>query len=108
MLLKQPKFKMLYEDYYVDQALGVAGNGSVSKLFNAQISRPRLLYIIPYFSNSGKANAVRPYQSPVSSAPNTSSLCKLKNLQIQIGGKISLSKPNNITMSFIIIKHYHY
>ena len=31
MLLKQPKFKMLYEDFYVDQVLGIDGNGLFEK-----------------------------------------------------------------------------
>ncbi len=100
MLLSQPKFKLLYEDYYVDQILGVIGTGSVSKLFNAQLSRPRTLFIIPFFSNANKATAVKPYQSPISSCPNTSSICRIKNLQLQIGGQNIFIQPLQYNYDF--------
>jgi len=103
MLLKQPKFRLLYDDYYVDTLLSVTGSGNVSKLFNAQLSRPRTLYIIPFLNPScatTPANAVSPYLSCVSSAPNTSSICRIKNVQIQIGGQNIYIQPLQYNYDF--------
>jgi len=103
MLLKQPKFRLLYDDYYVDTILSVTGSGNVSKLFNAQLSRPRTLYIIPFLNPTcatTPANAVSPYLSCVSSAPNTSSICRIKNVQIQIGGQNIYIQPLQYNYDF--------
>lgn len=86
MLLSQPKFDVLYNDYYIDTILNKAGGSQITQLFSAQLSRPRTLYIIPFFSTSNVAGAITPIQSPISSAPTTCSLCRISNCQIQIGG----------------------
>lgn len=85
MILDAPKCKVLYDDYYIDSRTGVAGGTALTALFSAQISRPRTLYIIPFFS--AKATCPVVTQSPVSSAPTSCSLCRLRNVQVQIGGQ---------------------
>jgi len=89
-ILANSKFRMLYEDFYADQILNKSGASNVSQLFNAQLARPRTLYLIPFFNSSTAttpANAVSPYLSPLSSAPNTCSICRLSRVQIQIGAQ---------------------
>jgi hypothetical protein len=124
-ILAQPKFKLLYEDFYVDTSIqGKPGGSQVTQLFSANLSRPRKLYIFPYFNPAttfpykndsyggqgvGKLNtiscastAVIPYQSPLSSAPNTVSLCKLNRVQINIGGNPIFMNPLQYNTEFYI------
>ena len=90
MILNQPVFKMLYNDYYIDTILGVSQGSQVSRLYSIQISRPRTIYIIPFLSttsnNGGLTAPVPPYQQLTSSAPTTCSNVKLRNFNFQIGG----------------------
>jgi hypothetical protein len=77
-----------------------AGGTNVNKPIPVNLSRPRKMYIIPFISSStvlatgttalaplAAGNMVSPYQSPISSAPTTSSKCVIRNLNILIGGK---------------------
>jgi hypothetical protein len=102
MILSQPSFRILYEDYYVDQILKIQGGAQVSRLFNVQLSRPRVMYIIPFFASSSMANPVNlsPYQQCLSSAPNTCSPCRLSNLQVQIGGQNIFVEPQAYNFHF--------
>lgn len=93
MILSQPTVKLLYDDFYIDQILNQESKGStqVTKLFNVNLSRVRTLYVIPYLS--AKANAPVSYRSPISSAPNTCSFCRISNLNIQIAGQNIFIEP---------------
>lgn len=96
MILNQPKYKLLYNNYYQDAILNIAGGSTASKAFNVNINRPRMLYILPFLSNQNALTSgfmTSPFLSPVSSAPNTVSPCSLTNLQIQIGGQNIFSEP---------------
>ena len=76
MILNQPKFKLLYNDFYQDTILNIKGGDTASKAFNVNINRPRTLYIIPFLSNQNPVTGgfmTSPFLSPVSSAPNTTS-----------------------------------
>ena len=90
-IIKQPAFKMLYRDYFVDTITSVQQGSNVSRLYNVQLSRPRTMYIVPFLSASNLGSAVKsaqvvPYQSLTSSAPTTCSPCKLRNFQLMCGG----------------------
>lgn len=76
-------FRILYNDFYVDEILGVQGSKQKTRQFPMTVSRPRTLYIIPFLSKTG---VTLPYQSPLSSAPTTCSPCRLTNFNFQIGG----------------------
>lgn len=93
MILSQPSAKLLYDDFYVDQILNVnsATSNQVTRLFNVNLSRVRTMYIIPYLS--AKANAPVSYRSPISSAPNTCSFCRISNCNIQIAGQNIFIEP---------------
>ena len=62
------------------------GQVPVSVLIPSQIVRAKRLWIIPFIAGS-VGHYPAPYQSPLSSAPNTCSPCKLRNVFIQIGGR---------------------
>jgi hypothetical protein len=46
----------------------------------------RKLFIVPFLSESSLATSVNPRYSPLSSAPSTTSICRLTNFQVQING----------------------
>jgi len=85
-------------DYYVDMDEGKDQGGTISRLFNVQLSRVRTLYIIPFLS--GSATVPSPFNSPISSAPITCTPCKLKNFNIQIGGGNIFTEPQNFNYQF--------
>jgi hypothetical protein len=85
-IITRPQYSLKYTDYYVDSDLNKAQGSTISRLFNCQLSRVRNLYIIPFLASSTGAFP-SPTNSPISSAPNTCSVCKLRQVQIQIGGQ---------------------
>ncbi len=96
-IINQPQYSLKYEDYYVDIDEGKVQGSSISRLFNVQLSRVRNLYIIPFLSGGAFPS---PFNSPISSAPISSSPCRLKNLNIQIGGQNIFSEPQNFNYQF--------
>ena len=61
------------------------------------------MYIIPFLSNSatpGGSPIPAPYNSPLSSAPNTCTPCRLVNFNIQIGGSNIFNEAQNYNMQF--------
>lgn len=86
-----PIFRFYAKNFYLDQSLsGIAGNSVVNRTLPAQYKRCRKLYIVPFLSNqmvTNGYNMVVPYQSPISSCPNTSSICRLRNFNILLGGE---------------------
>ena len=97
-IIQQPQYSLKYEDYYVDIDEKKDQGSSVSRLFNVQLSRVRNLYIIPFLSHT--ATIPSPFNSPISSAPITSTPCRLKNFNIQIGGQNIFSEPQNFNYQF--------
>ena len=92
-----------YNDYYVDTDLKIKqNNGTASRLFNTQLTRPRILYIIPFLAQSVETNKVYPaaLTSPLSSAPITCSIARLKNFNIQIGGQNIFNEPQQFNYQF--------
>ena len=91
-------FRLLYNDYYITEIQNVATGAAVKKTYDADISRPRTLYLVPFASGApANAGVVRPYQSPVSSAPTTCTPCRLENTQIKLGGSNIYPEPINYT-----------
>ena len=68
-------------------------------MFNVQLSRVRNLYIIPFLSSPTNAFP-SPTNSPISSAPITCSIARLRNFNIQIGGQNIFSEPQNFNYQF--------
>jgi hypothetical protein len=117
-ILEKANYQLLYNDYYVDTVLNISGQAQVNKLFNAQLSRVRKLHILPYLSTTqnarGAINAngavpaqlaipnsfTSPYNSPLSSAPNTVTPLRLKNFNIQIGGSNIFMEPQAFNYQF--------
>jgi hypothetical protein len=95
IILKQPPVRLLYEDFYVHEIKGFAGGSSPTLLYPAQLSRPRTMYIIPFFNNNPNSMncGLSPYQQCLSSAPNTCSPCRITNLQVSIGGNNIFVEP---------------
>jgi hypothetical protein len=91
-ILKSKPFKMLYRDYYVDQILNQSQGSQIVRLYNVQLNRPRTMYILPFISAQNATNmnvtknSVVQYQQCTSSAPTTVAPCRIKNVQINIGG----------------------
>ena len=91
-IAQNPQYSLKYNDYYVDSDLNQKQfGGTVSRLFNTQLTRPRILYIIPFLAQSNVVAATNPetnnrvypaaLTSPLSSAPITCTPCRLKNFQ---------------------------
>jgi hypothetical protein len=98
-----PQYSLKYNDYYVDTDLKIKQNsGTASRLFNTQLTRPRILYIIPFLAQSVETNKVYPaaLTSPLSSAPVTCSIARLKNFNIQIGGQNIFNEPQQFNYQF--------
>ena len=77
---------------------GRTQGNQVSRLFNVQLSRVRILYIIPFLS--GSATVPSPFNSPISSAQITCTPCRLNNFNIQIGGQNIFTEPMNFNYQF--------
>jgi len=98
-IIQQPQHSLKYMDYYVDTDLNKPQGTQISRLFNVQLSRVRTLYVIPFLSSPTSAFP-SPFSSPISSAPITCSICRLRNVQIQIGGSNIFSEPQNFNYQF--------
>ena len=61
-IVQNPQYSLKYMDYYVDMDEGKEQGNQVSRLFNAQLSRVRTLYIIPFLS--GSTTVASPSNSP--------------------------------------------
>jgi hypothetical protein len=100
-IVQNPQHSLKYLDYYVDIDEGKEQGSNISRLFNVQLSRVRTLYIIPFLSGSGTVPS--PFNSPISSAPITCSPgCKLKNLNIQIGGQNIFTESQSFDSQFFV------
>jgi len=102
-IASSPQYSLKYNDYYVDTELKVIQKGgSVSRLFNTQLTRPRILYIIPFLAQSTVVGNIYPscLTSPLSSSPTTCTPCRLKNFNIQIGGQNIFNEPQQFNYQF--------
>lgn len=100
VIVKMEPQTLLYNDFIVDTThTDIPGGTQVQKLLTYQTGRLRKLYILPYFSNKGVAKACDPRQSLISSAPNTCSICRLINLNVQLGSVNVFSSPISFTFN---------
>ncbi len=98
-IIQNPQYLLKYTDYYVDSDLNITQSSSISRLFNVQLSRVRNLYIIPFLSSPiGAFPSLT--NSPISSAPVTCSVARLRNFNIQIGGQNIFTEPQNYNYQF--------
>jgi hypothetical protein len=98
-IIQQPQYSLKYTDFYVDSDLNKSQGSSISRLFNVQLSRVRNLYIIPFLASPTNAFP-SPTNSPISSAPITCSIARLRNFNIQIGGVNIYNEPQNFNYQF--------
>lgn len=71
---------------------------NIKRPLNNQWSRVRNIYLIPFLTSDGFTAAVKPYESPLSSAPITNSFIYMNRIQIYQGGKPLLpSDGNNVS-----------
>lgn len=100
-IISKPQHTLRYDDFYVDFDLNKPLATQVSRLFNVQLSRVRKLYILPFLTGSSANTSLKsPYISPLSSAPNTTTPCRLKNFNIQIGGQNIFVEPQTTNNQF--------
>lgn len=109
----KPYYTFFSNNFYLDNTVvGIPGGQLVQKTLATHYNRPRKLYIIPFLSNQNKtANGslmLSPFQSPLSSAPNTCSLCKLKNFNILLGGASIFSQQALYTPHHFYDENYRY
>jgi hypothetical protein len=104
--LNLPDYPMRYLDYYIDEIKTIRGNEGVDRLLSVQLPRIRNIYILPYLSDYNGLNFLNavvsnsPYTSPLSSAPNTNSFVKLRDLRLQIGSSNILNEPQQYNHQF--------
>jgi hypothetical protein len=108
-IARAPQYSLKYNDYYADTELNVKQGSSVSRLFNTNLTRPRILYIIPFLAQSNITDTGTPANtriypsaltSPLSSSPITCTPARLRNFNIQIGGQQIFSEPQQFNYSF--------
>ena len=101
-IASSPQYSLKYNDYYVDTDLNQKQGSTVSRLFNTQLTRARILYIIPFLAQSTVVGKTYPsaLTSPFSSAGTTCTPCRLKNFNISIGGQWLFSEPQNYNYNF--------
>jgi hypothetical protein len=96
-----PQYSLKYNDYYVDTDLNKRQTETISRLFNTQLTRPRILYIIPFLAQSTVTNTYpSALTSPLSSSPITTGVARLKNYNIQIGGQNIFNEPQQFNYQF--------
>ena len=97
-----PQYSLKYNDYYVDTDLNQKQGTNISRLFNTNLTRPRILYVIPFLAQSVTVGKAYPaaLTSPLSSAPITCTPARLRNFNIQIGGQNLSSEPQQFNYSF--------
>lgn len=79
-------YSVKYLDHYVDIITNI-GKGQISRLFNCNLAYTRMLYLVfQLTASSNGLGGVAPYNSPVSSSPNTCANVKISNFNIAIGG----------------------
>ena len=74
---------------------GVTGNSNVVRVLNTHYRSIRKIWLLPFFSTQNTlsgTNILAPYQNPRSSAPNTISVLRLKNVNISVGGRTYFSQ----------------
>ena len=98
-IIQSPQYSLKYTDFYIDSDLNKSQGSSLSRLFNCQLSRVRNLYIIPFLSSPTNAFP-SPTNSPISSAPITCSIARLRNFNIQIGGLNIYTEAQNFNYQF--------
>jgi hypothetical protein len=92
-ITRNPVYSIYAKSFFLDSTLtGFSSNQNVIRTLASQYYRPRKLYIVPFLSNQNtstdrNAFMVSPFQSPISSAPTTCSVCKLRNFNINLGGQ---------------------
>jgi hypothetical protein len=100
-IAEKPQYSLKYNDYYVDTDLAKKQTETISRLFNTQLTRPRILYIIPFLAQSTVTNTYpSALTSPLSSSPISCTLCRLKNFNIQIGGQNIFNEPQQFNYRF--------
>jgi hypothetical protein len=107
-IINQPSFEMHYNEVVVDSTslTAIPSNSLVQKSLQSNFSRLRRMFIIPCLNKaSNGTSAVAPYQSVLSSFPRTASICKIKNLQISLGGSSPLFTVEPLSYPF---QHYDY
>jgi hypothetical protein len=79
-IIENPQMNLSYNDYYVDRIEKALyrGGGNVEKNIGVQLSKVRQFHIIPFLSSTAQSPII--YRSPLSSAPNTCSFCKIDSL----------------------------
>jgi len=97
-IVQNPQYSLKYLDYYVDIDEGKEQGSTISRLFNVQLSRVRTLYIIPFLS--GSATVPSPFNSPISSCPISCTPCRIRNMNIQIGGQNIFIESQNFNYQF--------
>jgi len=112
-LQQNPIYTFFANNFYLDNTVvGTSGGQLVQKTLATHYNRPRKLYIIPFLSNQNKVPAgtmmISPFQSPLSSAPNTCSLCKLKNFNILLGGASIFSQQALFSPAQFYDENYRY
>jgi hypothetical protein len=100
-IIKHPMYSLKYNDYYIDIDEKKTQGSTITKLFNSTVSKARILYIIPFLSSGTITAYPSALLSPLSSAPNTATPCRLKNFQITVGGGQPIfSEPQAYNHSF--------
>lgn len=115
-LQNNPIYSFYSNNFWVDSSLiGFSSSIPVQRTLATHYRRPRKLYIIPFLSNQNSVASggtinkiVYPYQSPLSSAPNTCSILKLKNFNILINGKSLFSQQPLFSPTHFYDQNYKY
>jgi hypothetical protein len=108
-IAQSSKQLMLFNDFLSDiQIANRQGGSTVQHQLTFSAGRRRKLYILPFFhaDPTKKHNAVDPRQSLVSSAGNTTSLCKLTDFKVSVASVNVFDEAQAYTNSYYIESAY--
>lgn len=105
-IMNSPTKMILYNQFNVDNTLVDRPGGShCDTTLYLSTARLRKLYIVPHFSEIGKISSVAPRMSLISSCPNTSSFCRLTNMNISLGSVKILENAHSTLEDHFIHSH---
>jgi hypothetical protein len=106
-IAQSSKQLLLFNDFLNDITLTNRGGGMTCQMqLTYSAGRRRKLYILPFFHTDAGTNAVDPRQSLVSSAPNTTSLCKLTDFKVSVASVNVFDQALATTNSYYIESAY--
>jgi hypothetical protein len=100
LMIRDPVKTIKYHDYFVYPIEGITGGNTFSHIISNGIVNPRFVLILPFQTNNTSLNSksLLTYQSPLDSAPATTTPASIVDLNVIVAGENQLM--SNIQYTF--------